>query len=117
MWDGLVDGAKAAMNGAIWVINRGIDALNWIIGGLDLLPGVNIGKLGHIPKFHTGGIVPGVAGSEMLAVLQGGEKVIPATGPPQTGGGAVTFKGNTDSAFATAFMRLVREGKIQVVAA
>jgi len=30
-----------------------------------------------IPKFHKGGIVPGPAGAEMLAVLEGGEMILP----------------------------------------
>ena len=32
-----------------------------------------------IPKFHTGGVVPGRPGDEMLAILQAGEQVIPAS--------------------------------------
>lgn len=115
VWDGLGNGLKAALNGVVWVLNKGIDGINFLIRGIDWLPGVNLGQIPHIPKLHTGGMVPGVAGSEMLAVLQAGERVIPATGPQQgSGGGTVTFRGDTDGAFATAFMSLVRQGKIQV---
>lgn len=41
-----------------------------VIGG----KGFSMPKL---PKFHDGGIVPGPAGKEMLAILEGGEVVIP----------------------------------------
>lgn len=70
-----------------------------------------------MPRFHTGGVVPGAPGSETLAVLQAGETVLPTQGsrnPGVGGGGTITFAGNLDSAFASAFMRMVREGKIQV---
>jgi hypothetical protein len=43
------------------------------------VPGIG-GNEFRIPKFHTGGVVPGAAGSEMLAILQAGERVIPAGG-------------------------------------
>jgi TP901 family phage tail tape measure protein len=80
---------------ALWenfkdVINRIIDGINSI-----KLPGVTIGgwdppgpgptipsfttptidPFPHIPRFHSGGDVPGGPGDEMLAVLQGGERV------------------------------------------
>ncbi len=38
-----------------------------------------------IPKLHSGGVVPGPAGSETLALLQAGERVIPRGG----GGGGI----------------------------
>jgi len=41
------------------------------------VPGVG-GKEFKIPKMHTGGLVPGAAGSEVLTLLQAGELVIPA---------------------------------------
>jgi hypothetical protein len=46
-----------------------------------------------------------------VALLQAGERVTPRGAGP---GGAVTinFSGRTDSAFATAFMKLVRNGDI-----
>lgn len=40
-----------------------------------------------IPKFHSGGVVPGPVGSEQLAMLQGGETVLPIGAQ---GGGSVT---------------------------
>lgn len=63
------------------------DAWNHTIGGLQFsipswVPGIGGNSFGvpNIPHFHTGGVVPGGPGSEMLAVLQGGEKISHDTG-------------------------------------
>lgn len=79
----------------------------------DWVPGIG-GKSFHMPTFHRGGLVPGRPGTEVMALLQAGETVSPVGG--DTGGGAmvVTFAGNTDGAFATAFMNLIRTGAIQL---
>jgi hypothetical protein len=68
------------------------DAWNHTVGALSFtfpswIPGIggNSINVPDLPKFHSGGRVPGQAGSEMLAVLQAGEEVIPAGG-----GGAST---------------------------
>lgn len=60
------------------------DAWNNTIGGLhwkapDILGGFEI-SVPKLRRFHTGGVVPGAPGSEMLAVLQAGERVTPAGG-------------------------------------
>lgn len=118
VWNGFGDGLKAAINGVIWILNKGIDGINGLLHGINATlgwTGLHIGDVPHIPKLHQGGIVPGVAGSEMLTVLQAGERVIPATGPQQGGGGGtIRFAGNTDGVFATAFMNLVRSGQIEL---
>ncbi len=50
------------------------------------IPGAGIlGKL-HVPGFAEGGLVPGALGSPMLAMVHGGETVIPAG---RIGGGGV----------------------------
>lgn len=61
-------GIKAAWNATVG--GRGFDVPGWV-------PGVG-GKSFRIPTFHTGGTVPGAPGSEMLAILQAGERVTPA---------------------------------------
>jgi hypothetical protein len=48
--------------------------------GLTDIVGDWIGDL--LPKFHEGGIVPGPTGAEVLAVLRGGERVVPIGGAP-----------------------------------
>jgi len=66
--------------------NNTIGRLSWTVPGW--VPGIggNTISVPNLPKFHSGGTVPGPPGSEMLAVLQGGEEVIPRGGD---GGGTV----------------------------
>src|SRR5690606_2577929 len=84
LWDGLVGGLKAAINGIIHVLNWGIDGINMVIKGVNYLPGVDIGLISHIPKLHTGGVVPGAPGQEVMTLLQAGEKVTRAGAQPKT---------------------------------
>jgi hypothetical protein len=50
-------------------VNRAINSLPW---PLDNIPGVNLNWL----KFHQGGMVPGLRGTEVPAILQAGEAVL-----------------------------------------
>jgi len=69
-----------------WAFNKVSDAWNSTIGQLNWtvpgwVPGIGGNSIGvpHLPHFHSGiDSVPGAPGSEMLAVLQAGERVIPA---------------------------------------
>lgn len=112
---GIAGAFRTAFNFIADAWNSTVGRLSWSVPGW--IPGIGGAHVSapRIPRFHTGGVVPGAPGSEMLAVLQAGERVIPAG----RSGGATTvvFGGNTDTAFATAFMRLVREGQIQIVTA
>ena len=70
MWDGMKNAFKSAMN---WIIDK------W--NGFHLsFPGI-MGQgafsvnMPQIPRFHSGGLVPG--SGDTLALLQGGERVIP----------------------------------------
>ncbi len=93
--------------------NNTIGRLSWTVPGWVPFIGGNTISVPKLPHFHSGGVVPGAPGTEMLAVLEAGERIIPRG---SGGGGAVTvrFAGDSDSAFATAFARLVREGIIQL---
>jgi len=123
---------KGALNTAIDWLNWGIDRINGLINGINAIGGfvgVSIGTIGHVPKFHDGGLVPGRPGSETLAMLQAGEMVLPADAvrslaasrsqPAAPAGGAMTvhFTGNTSDALATVVMQMIRTGKIQIRAA
>lgn len=78
---GMFNGIRDAFRGAInWIIDR------W--NGLSFtLPAVSIPGIGtigggtlstpNLPRLHQGGIVPGTPGSDQLALLQAGERVIP----------------------------------------
>ncbi len=103
-------------------LNVAIDILNWFVRRAnDLITGINhvnpFENIPHIPqisRLHQGGIVPGAPGSETMAILKAGEEVTAAN--RVAGGGAVQVRwaGNTDTAFATAFMNLYRDGVIQI---
>jgi hypothetical protein len=104
---------RAAFNFIADAWNSTIGQLSWSVPSW--VPGIGGHSISvpHLPHFHSGGVVPGAPGSEMLAVLQAGETVISAGA---SGGRVieVKFTGNVDSAFATAFMMLVRTGQIQI---
>jgi phage-related protein len=83
----------------------------------------------EIGKFIPQGMALGIehnlapvtnAGQKMASAAVAGTSSGAAAAPGRgsgCGGASVTFGGNVDSAFATAFMRLVREGAIQIQAA
>lgn len=77
-----------------FAFNKIADLWNNTIGALhfslpDWIPGIG-GKsidVPNIPKFHSGGVVPGMPGQEVLAILQAGETVTPAGRSAPRGGG------------------------------
>lgn len=76
---------KDVLNAPIGLINGLIDGINTILSHVPLqghfgIPNFGAHAIPQIPKFHSGGIVPGAPGSEMMAILQAGERVIPANG-------------------------------------
>ena len=100
-----------------WLIDRIADAIGWAIDLYNQVmraAGAGQSKLGPKPamrekKHHTGGIVAGMPGTEVSIRAMAGEKV----GLKDQGGGTtVTFAGDTNSAFATAFMKLIRDGDV-----
>jgi hypothetical protein len=90
MWDGIWEAFRAVINTLI----RGWNSLKFT------LPEINFGPIHldsftigtpNIPYLHKGGIVPGAPGSDQLAILQAGERVIPRN---QSGAGNVTVNIN-----------------------
>lgn len=70
---------RAAFNFVADAWNNTVGRLHWSVPGW--IPGIGGNNISvpHIPKYHTGiDSVPGAPGSEMLAVLQAGERVTPA---------------------------------------
>lgn len=113
----VISGAfKGALNVAIDVVNWGIDRINDLIYGVNVInPFSDVPSIPHIHKLHTGGVVPGMPGSEHLFMLQGGERVTPA-GQDAGGGGTLRLSGDTDSVMGAAIQKLVRVGALQLVA-
>lgn len=115
-FSGLGDVIKSAFKGAVnWVIdmlNHVIDFFNKIVYGINLInPFSDIPNIPHIPKMHTGGVVPGMPGTEVPIMAMAGEHV--STGSQGGSGGTMTFAGDLDSALARVIMKLVRNGDIR----
>lgn len=77
---------RAAFNFVADAWNNTVGRLSFTFPGW--VPGIggNTISVPHIPKFHSGGVVGGIPGSEQLAILQAGERVTANGG----GGGAET---------------------------
>lgn len=86
VWGAIFGAIRGAVNGIISVINSVIRGINSFkiprieIGGLVVFGGWGGLRLGQIPYLHAGGVVPGAPGSDVLTMLQAGERVIPASG-------------------------------------
>lgn len=85
IFDGLKAVAKAPLNAIIGMVNMAISGINGVIGGLNKIPGVNIGEIGKIPYLAKGGVlsrgsaVVGEAGPELLTMSAGRAVVQPLT--------------------------------------
>jgi hypothetical protein len=130
MWGGIQAGAKVAINGAIWALNGLIIGVNAVIRGLNMVnPFGQIGYVGHIGYLAKGGNASGLnivgENGPELVDLPTGSRVRTAgdtqreLGQAGGGGGGPTviemhISGNTDSAMATAIMKLQRTGQLQL---
>jgi hypothetical protein len=70
---------RTAFNAISELWNNTIGKLSWKVP--DWIPGIggNTISVPKLPKFHSGGVVPGTPGQEVMAILQAGERVTPAT--------------------------------------
>lgn len=103
MWNGIWDGFRSVIDDII----RGWNSLQFSVPSVDLGP---LGKVGgfsigvpQIPLLHSGGIVPGPTGADVLTMLQAGERVIPVSQANKaTGNTYITINatGLTDDALA-----------------
>ena len=75
---------RAAFNAISDAWNNTIGRLSWSVPGWSPVIGGNSISAPRLPRFHSGGIVPGAPGTETLAVLQAGERV---TNAAAAGGG------------------------------
>lgn len=133
-WGWITGGIKAAVNGALGGINGLIAGINLAIDGLNAVnPFSGIPHVPTLSYLAKGGIASGMAivgerGPELVDLPSGSRvrtagdtqrELAKMGGGQGTGGGAVrvSFAGNTDTAFASAFMNLVRTGQIQIEAA
>jgi hypothetical protein len=101
---------KNTVNAIITAINFIVDAINSIQIHIHIKPPIgpsidwdwNGMNLPHLPTLHQGGVVPGTPGSDVLAILQAGERVIPLG---QSGCGMVNMTFNVTSNDPDAFAR------------
>ena len=85
IFDGIFSGiyaiAAIPINGIIGLLNSAIEGINWLISGLNKIPGVDLGSIGKIPMMANGGTllsgsaIVGEAGPELLTV-SGGKAVV-----------------------------------------
>lgn len=70
---------RAGFNAVSTAWNNTVGRLHWTVPGW--VPGIGGDSFSAptLPKFHSGGTVPGIPGSEQLAILQAGERVSPVT--------------------------------------
>lgn len=92
-WDNLVgwfDTARDAIGG---FIDR-IEDLFEIVSPLGSGAIKGVGEALHLPGFDTGGVVPGRIGAPMLAVVHGGETVLPTHKDPSAGARGLSITHN-----------------------
>lgn len=82
VWEGIKGFVRGGVNAVIGALNVLLGALDKVVDGIDkaLGPFINLPNVPRIPKiqgFATGGIVPGPLGKPQLAVVHGGEEVVP----------------------------------------
>lgn len=130
----LVDIAKAPINGIIALINMVIDAINWMINGLnkihfdvpDWVPvlggkslGFNIPTIGKIAYLAKGGVlssgsaIVGEAGPELLTMAGGRAHVMPLNGNDR--GGITIEMNNTFSGYDNAAGEAAARNLVQAV--
>lgn len=99
---------KGAMNMAIDAINWLIDRANSVVDGINnVSPLPDIPHIPRLGRMHSGGVVPGPAGSERLAILQAGETVFPANGSQGPGGGEIVLRSD-GSQFGDALLQVLQ---------
>lgn len=112
---------KTAFNYVADFWNNTIGKLQWDVPSwVPLIGGNHIGAP-LIPKFHTGGVVPGAPGQEMLAVLQAGEQVTPAGSSSARSLGPADLRGVGGSGFDRLMLEylseLLRANNLRLVSA
>ena len=80
---------RAAFNFIADAWNNTIGKLSWSVPSWVPVIGGNTISVPQLRKFHSGGIVPGLPGSEMIGILQAGEQITPAG--QSTGGGTTVI--------------------------
>jgi hypothetical protein len=106
---------KSAFNWIADAWNNTVGRLSWTVPGWVPVVGGNTISAPKLPKFHSGGVVPGPAGAETLAILQAGEEVTSrGQAAMQPSRVELSVAPGADSALAALLMKLVRDGTLQL---
>lgn len=113
--DAITGPFRFAFNMVAKLWNSTIGKLSWTVP--DWIPGIGGNSISapKLPTFHRGGVVPGVPGSEVLAVLQAGETV---TASGQGGGATVNIQAGgsgLDRLFLNWLIELLRANNLVLV--
>jgi phage-related minor tail protein len=107
--DGIKGAFRSAFNFVADIWNNTVGRISINIPSWVPIIGGNSFSAPKIPKYHTGiDRVPGAPGSEMLAVLQAGEQVIPAGAAGRGGGSTVVIRAD-GSATSQLLLQLLRQ--------
>ncbi|HEX6969405.1 MAG TPA: hypothetical protein VF174_11440 [Micromonosporaceae bacterium] len=102
---------KAAFNGVADAWNATVGRLSFSVPSWVPVIGGNGFDVPDIPKFHSGGVVPGLPGQEVLGLLQAGERVVPRGESTAT---TVNLHISGKGSFATMFLEAVRTGDLRL---
>jgi hypothetical protein len=89
MWDGIKDAFRNALN---WIIDKW-NGLSFTLPSIEVF-GKKIGGMTlstpNLPRFHSGGVVPGPAGAEVPILARAGERILTREQDLTSGGGEFT---------------------------
>jgi len=102
---------KSAINWVIDRLNWFVDRANDIIYGINVISPFNdIPNIPHIPRMHTGGIVPGMPGTEVPIMAMAGERVT-----PNGQGGGLELRVTGSGGLWELIQNAIRNGEIQLI--
>lgn len=104
---------RAGFNAISDAWNATIGQLRWTVPGW--VPGVggNSVSAPRLPKYHTGGVVPGPAGAEVPIMALAGETILPPGASSASGGsGRVVAEVRGEGAMADLIRALIRRGEL-----
>lgn len=87
--------------------NATIGQLSWSVPGWVPIIGGNSISVPHLPTFHSGGIVPGVVGTNTVAVLQAGESIGSVAAAAGQGNGGTVTLGSDGSELGELLVRII----------
>jgi phage-related protein len=111
--DGITNAFKAAFNFVADIWNNTVGRLNFTIPSWVPVIGGNSFGVPKMPKFHTGvATVPGAPGTEMVATLQAGERVL--TGSEASRGNSLYVSGDPNSWLFKVIKEGLKTGKLRL---